>query len=165
MSILKAAAAPSATYIQDLKSGKKNVEEGTVVYSALAKPIDVSVEPVGPAFTAYLERKKANRSFEQELVYQRACDAAKHNERGAAEEDEMDENGEIESEDESPALKMLDPKEWKKQDHYAVLGLSKYRWAANNAQIKNACTLFSFLFACFYFEGKRRRKGANERMR
>lgn len=31
-----------------------------------------------------------------------------------------------------------DPKDWKNQDHYAVLGLSKYRWKATDEQIKKA---------------------------
>ncbi|KAJ7844393.1 hypothetical protein B0H14DRAFT_2776764 [Mycena olivaceomarginata] len=41
-----------------------------------------------------------------------------------------------ESEDE--ALLSLDPKEWKKQDQYRVLGLSHLRWNATPAQIKIA---------------------------
>ncbi|XP_060837160.1 dnaJ homolog subfamily C member 2 [Rhopalosiphum padi] len=35
-------------------------------------------------------------------------------------------------------LKTLDPKEWKDQDHYQVLGLSKLRYKATEAQIKTA---------------------------
>ncbi|KAG5653718.1 hypothetical protein H0H81_011124 [Sphagnurus paluster] len=35
-------------------------------------------------------------------------------------------------------LLALDPKEWKKQDHYAVLGLSKFRYLATAEQIKIA---------------------------
>jgi len=31
-----------------------------------------------------------------------------------------------------------DPKEWKKQDHYAVLGLGGLRYTANDEQIKVA---------------------------
>ncbi|KDQ54122.1 hypothetical protein JAAARDRAFT_135841, partial [Jaapia argillacea MUCL 33604] len=41
-------------------------------------------------------------------------------------------------EDETEELLFLDPKEWKKQDRYAVLGLSHLRYKANDAQIKIA---------------------------
>lgn len=34
------------------------------------------------------------------------------------------------------------PKEWKEQDHYKVLGLSKLRFQATPGQIKTACKLF-----------------------
>lgn len=33
---------------------------------------------------------------------------------------------------------LLDPKEWKKQDHYEVLGLSALRYKATDDQIKIA---------------------------
>ncbi|KAF4607845.1 hypothetical protein EYR40_000181 [Pleurotus pulmonarius] len=41
-------------------------------------------------------------------------------------------------EDESNELLSLDPKEWKKHDYYAVLGLSKLRFTASQDQIKIA---------------------------
>ncbi|KAG6837997.1 hypothetical protein H0H93_008391 [Arthromyces matolae] len=41
-------------------------------------------------------------------------------------------------EEETSDLLALDPKEWKKQDHYAVLGLSKFRYLATADQIKIA---------------------------
>lgn len=41
-------------------------------------------------------------------------------------------------EEETDELLNLDPKEWKKQDHYAVLGLSHLRYKATAAQIKIA---------------------------
>lgn len=36
-------------------------------------------------------------------------------------------------------LKDLDPKHWKEQDHYRVLGLSKRRSNATESEIKKAC--------------------------
>ena len=36
-------------------------------------------------------------------------------------------------------IKSLDPKEWKNQDHYRVLGLSKRRIDATESEIKKAC--------------------------
>ncbi|XP_050419896.1 dnaJ homolog subfamily C member 2 [Adelges cooleyi] len=43
-----------------------------------------------------------------------------------------------ESESDTIYLKTLDPKEWKDQDHYRVLGLSELRFKATEAQIKTA---------------------------
>jgi DnaJ family protein C protein 2 len=44
----------------------------------------------------------------------------------------------IGDEEEDPFLLSLDPKEWKKQDHYAVLGLSHLRYKATPQQIRVA---------------------------
>ena len=38
-------------------------------------------------------------------------------------------------------LKTLDPKDWKDQDHYRVLGLSKRRIDATDSEIKKSCKL------------------------
>lgn len=43
-------------------------------------------------------------------------------------------------EDDLDYLRSLDPKEWKDQDHYAVLGLKKLRHKATEDIIKRACT-------------------------
>jgi DnaJ family protein C protein 2 len=45
-------------------------------------------------------------------------------------------------EPESKELLLLDPKEWKKQDHYEVLGLSALRYKATDDQIKIARAFF-----------------------
>jgi DnaJ family protein C protein 2 len=42
------------------------------------------------------------------------------------------------SESEDPLMLQRDAKDWKGQDHYAVLGLSKYRYRATEDQIKRA---------------------------
>ncbi|KAG5644843.1 hypothetical protein DXG03_007571 [Asterophora parasitica] len=55
----------------------------------------------------------------------------------AAEGASEDDHG-VGDEEEPEDLLALDPKEWKKQDHYAVLGLSKFRYQATAAQIKIA---------------------------
>ena len=41
-------------------------------------------------------------------------------------------------------LKALDPKDWKHQDHYRVLGLSVRRFDASESEIKKAC-MFVYL--------------------
>jgi len=63
------------------------------------------------------EEQKRRRNLEQE-----------------ADEDDLGVGDEEETED----LLLLDPKEWKKQDHYAVLGLSHLRYRATPEQIKIA---------------------------
>ncbi|KAG6811120.1 hypothetical protein H0H92_008920 [Tricholoma furcatifolium] len=55
----------------------------------------------------------------------------------AAEGADEDDLG-VGDEEETKELLALDPKEWKKQDHYAVLGLSKFRYLASPEQIKIA---------------------------
>lgn len=51
-------------------------------------------------------------------------------------EDKLFNEGEF---DEEAYLKSLDPREWKKQDHYAVLGLRNKRIRATEDEIRRAC--------------------------
>ena len=50
----------------------------------------------------------------------------------------------------SKYLETLDPKEWKDQDHYKVLGLENLRYKATSHQIKKARMFSKFLnyFIC-----------------
>ena len=50
-----------------------------------------------------------------------------------------EESAETQFEDDLVYLRSLDPKEWKDQDHYAVLGITKYRHKATEDMIKRAC--------------------------
>ena len=54
-------------------------------------------------------------------------------------------------------LESLCPKEWKEQDHYRVLGLSKLRYRATPGQIKTACrfTLVLTIYSWEFQIGKR----------
>lgn len=54
--------------------------------------------------------------------------------------DEEEDLSQYEIEDDLEYLRSLDPKEWKDQDHYAVLGLRKLRHKATEDIIKRACT-------------------------
>lgn len=47
-------------------------------------------------------------------------------------------------EDDILYLRSLDPKEWKEQDHYAVLGIKDLRHRATEDVIKKACMLIIF---------------------
>ena len=96
--------------------------------AALSAPTNRSLEPVGPHFLAHARRKKHKRTFSEDERIQAATTAKKT---------EDDDAGEI-SEPEDPMMLQREAKDWKQQDHYAVLGLSKYRWRATEEQIKRA---------------------------
>ncbi|KAK4673881.1 Zuotin [Podospora pseudopauciseta] len=87
-----------------------------------------TLEPVGPYFLAHARRARHKRTFSED-------DRIQAQER--AKKVENDEDSEI-SEPEDPMMLARDAKDWKQQDHYKVLGLSKYRWKATEEQIKRA---------------------------
>ncbi|TAQ84070.1 hypothetical protein B7494_g7606 [Chlorociboria aeruginascens] len=87
-----------------------------------------SIEPVGPHFLAHARRARHQRTFSEDDRIQ-----AQENVKMV----EDDDSGEI-SETEDPMMLSRDAKDWKGQDHYAVLGLSKYRYKATEEQIKRA---------------------------
>ncbi|KAL2117722.1 hypothetical protein VTJ04DRAFT_7382 [Mycothermus thermophilus] len=87
-----------------------------------------ALEPVGPYFLAHARRTLHKRTFSEDDRI-RAQEQAK----------KVEENEESDiSEPEDPILLQRDAKDWKTQDHYKVLGLSKYRWRATEEQIKRA---------------------------
>ncbi|ORY87742.1 DnaJ domain-containing protein, partial [Protomyces lactucae-debilis] len=86
------------------------------------------LEPVGQYFLAHARRKRHGRTFSE--------DERIEAERNVKQVEEVEE--EEADEPESAELLKSDPKNWKQQDHYAVLGLSKYRYKATDAQIKKA---------------------------
>uniref|UniRef100_A0A8C2B831 DnaJ homolog subfamily C member 2 n=1 Tax=Cyprinus carpio TaxID=7962 RepID=A0A8C2B831_CYPCA len=97
----------------------------TARYDAVAASVQVQFEPVGRWFEAFLKRRSRNVSASfQELE-----------EEEELSEEEEDEELQLE---EYPMLKTLDPKDWKNQDHYAVLGLARVRYKATQKQIKAA---------------------------
>ncbi|KAF2971760.1 hypothetical protein GQX73_g1871 [Xylaria multiplex] len=87
-----------------------------------------TIEPVGPHFLAHARRARHKRTFSED-------DRIQAQER--AQKVEKDEESE-ESEAEDPMMLQREAKDWKSQDHYQVLGLSKYRWKATEDQIKRA---------------------------
>ncbi|KAF2843370.1 zuotin [Patellaria atrata CBS 101060] len=94
----------------------------------LSDPVQRNIEPVGPHFLAHARRKRHKRTFSEDDRIQ-----AQENVKKV----EDDDSGEI-SEPEDPLMLQRDAKDWKGQDHYAVLGLSKYRHRATEDQIKRA---------------------------
>ncbi|KAF3401983.1 Zuotin [Penicillium rolfsii] len=95
---------------------------------SLSAAVQRNIEPVGPHFLAHARRKRHARTFSEDERIQAQQNVKKT-------EDEEDEDI---SEDEDPMMLARDAKDWKAQDHYAVLGLSKYRWRATPEQIKRA---------------------------
>ncbi|KAM9312896.1 dnaJ homolog subfamily C member 2 [Gastrophryne carolinensis] len=90
-----------------------------------AASLQCQVEPVGRWFEAFIKRRNRNVSASfQEL----------EDEKESSEESDDDEF----QLEEFALLKTLDPKDWKNQDHYAVLGLGNLRYKATQRQIKAA---------------------------
>ncbi|KAI1259059.1 DnaJ domain-containing protein [Xylariaceae sp. FL1019] len=87
-----------------------------------------TIEPVGPHFLAHARRARHKRTFSED-------DRIQAQER--AQDVEKNEESE-ESEAEDPMMLQREAKDWKSQDHYQVLGLSKYRYKATEDQIKRA---------------------------
>ncbi|KFY23459.1 hypothetical protein V493_05846 [Pseudogymnoascus sp. VKM F-4281 (FW-2241)] len=94
----------------------------------LSRANDRSIEPVGPHFLAHARRARHKRTFSEDDRIQA---------QNSVKKVEDDDAGEI-SEPEDPSMLLRDAKDWKQQDHYAVLGLSKYRYKASEDQIKRA---------------------------
>ncbi|KAI1077778.1 DnaJ domain-containing protein [Whalleya microplaca] len=87
-----------------------------------------TIEPVGPHFLAHARRARHKRTFSEDDRIQ-AQEKAKNTEK--------DDDSDV-SEPEDPLMLQREAKDWKSQDHYQVLGLSKYRWRATEDQIKRA---------------------------
>ncbi|WWD20472.1 hypothetical protein CI109_104948 [Kwoniella shandongensis] len=99
-------------------------------------PSSLPLYPAGPSFISAARREILQRTFEQDDAEITASrEAAK-----AAQQDASDGNpfpGLGEEEEDSHVLAQ-DPKEWKKQDHYAVLGLGHLRYKASEDHIRVA---------------------------
>ncbi|XP_005377283.1 PREDICTED: dnaJ homolog subfamily C member 2 [Chinchilla lanigera] len=100
--------------------------QGTTVARALTSASALCpVEPVGRWFEAFVKRRNRNAS----ASFQELEDKKELSEESEDEELQLEE---------FPMLKTLDPKDWKNQDHYAVLGLGHVRYKATQRQIKAA---------------------------
>lgn len=99
-------------------------DDKTEVFAKISSLTKVKVEPVGRWFEALCLRKRHKHSLSQHSI------SSSSSSESEEEEDEV--------EDDTSLLLSLDPKDWKKQDHYAVLGLGKLRYKATDAQIKKA---------------------------
>ncbi|KAM7316014.1 hypothetical protein ACRRTK_024694 [Alexandromys fortis] len=100
--------------------------QGTAITRSLTSASALcQVEPVGRWFEAFVKRRNRNAS----TSFQELEDKKELSEESEDEELHLEE---------FPMLKTLDPKDWKNQDHYAVLGLGHLRHKATQRQIKAA---------------------------
>lgn len=101
-------------------------EDEVTVFGQLSVPIQVTVEPVGRFFEQIQIRYHHKHSHDHI-----DGEDADQSESGSSEDELPDDEDET-------LLFSLDPREWKKQDHYAVLGLGKLRINATSNMIKKA---------------------------
>lgn len=109
--------------------------------SSLSKTSSAHIYPAGPSYLSSARRQLLQRSFAEDdkhVKAQQDLDAA--NASAAGGEEQYPGLGE---EEESKEILASDPKEWKKQDHYEVLGLGNLRYKATDDHIKVARELYS----------------------
>ncbi|KAK3817348.1 MAG: DnaJ domain-containing protein [Benniella sp.] len=108
-------------------------DKTSAFHAKITTPTKASIQPVGRHFLAHARRHIHSRTFsEDEKVLEEAEAAAKA--AGNGEQDDAD----LGDEPEDPSMLRRDPKEWKDQDQYAVLGLSHLRYKATEDQIRRA---------------------------
>ncbi|KAK2158365.1 hypothetical protein LSH36_172g04007 [Paralvinella palmiformis] len=102
-------------------------EEGdtTQIFGKIPELVTVRYEPVGRWYEALCRRRLESNTLSHQST------------ESLEDEEEEVEVGE-EDADEELLLRSLDPKEWKQQDHYAVIGLRKLRQKATYDEIKRA---------------------------
>ncbi|CEH15233.1 Zuotin and related molecular chaperones (DnaJ superfamily), contains DNA-binding domains [Ceraceosorus bombacis] len=101
--------------------------------TSLSAPSTSTLLAAGPSYVSHVRRQVNQLTFEQDDLNEKA-----RLDELDAQGDEEEIVDDIGDEEESPRLLKSDPKEWKSQDHYAVLGLSALRYKATPAQIKLA---------------------------
>ncbi|KAF9098924.1 hypothetical protein BGX23_004738 [Mortierella sp. AD031] len=110
-----------------------SADKTSAFHAKVTAPVNAKIEPVGRHFLAHARRNIHSRTFsEDEKVVAEAEAAAKA--ASAAGQDDSD----LGDEPEDPAMLRRDPKDWKDQDQYAVLGLSALRYKATEDQIRRA---------------------------
>ena len=105
-----------------------------VGHAAVQVPVVRALEPVGPYFNAHARRIRHQRTLSQDESLERT----RLNALAQAIADANTHSNSQDEEDEDEALLRLDPREWKSQDHYRVLGLSKLRYRATDNDIQSA---------------------------
>lgn len=95
----------------------------------LSGSISLDAEPVGRWFRAWWWHRHHRNGAPSE--------GFSIAESGSQSDEEI-ESSTVEIEDDVDYLRSLDPKEWKDQDHYCVLGLKKLRFSATDEDIKRA---------------------------
>ncbi|OBZ90293.1 Zuotin [Choanephora cucurbitarum] len=104
-------------------------DQASAVHNTLTATTERLIEPVGRHFLAHARRKTNNRTFSEDERHQ-----AEEKANQVVEEETV----EFEYEDVDIDTVNQDPTQWKQQDNYAVLGLTKLRYKATEDQIKKA---------------------------
>ena len=103
-------------------------------------PKDGVLLPAGAAYLAHSRRVLQNISLKEDIEREESESRAKQSAQTS--KDNQDQGIglgiQLGDEEEDEDLLSRDPKDWKNQDHYAVLGLAKYRYKATDEQIKVA---------------------------
>ncbi|KAK9353551.1 DnaJ domain-containing protein [Lipomyces doorenjongii] len=87
-----------------------------------------AIEPVGPQYLSHARRALRGRTWSEDERIQAQINVKNVEEETVSEDEEP----------EDPVMLSRDPKDWKGQDHYKVLGLSRYRYRATDEQIRRA---------------------------
>ncbi|XP_063991118.1 dnaJ homolog subfamily C member 2 [Diachasmimorpha longicaudata] len=103
-------------------------EQGCTIFNTISRLRKINVELAGPVILhAITHTTRLKSRFERNSINSKTPEST---------DDENEEENLIE--DDLDYLRSLDPKEWKNQDHYAVLGLKKLRFEASEDMIKRA---------------------------
>lgn len=101
-------------------------DKSYIVSEKLSGIEELNVQPVGESLFGYIRRKKHKRTYSEDQQIESVL------------KEVVEETDDVESEEEPEMLFTLDPKDWKEQDHYLVLGISNLRYKATEEQIKKA---------------------------
>ncbi|KAF6009178.1 hypothetical protein HII12_003754 [Brettanomyces bruxellensis] len=99
--------------------------------SKFSEPLEAKVEPVGQYFLAHATRILQDRTWSE---YEQIKEKKAREEASKQKKDDGDEFEDVTD----PELLEHDPRDWKKCDLYAVLGLNKFRSRATRDQIDRA---------------------------
>ncbi|KAG0205307.1 hypothetical protein BGX28_003061 [Mortierella sp. GBA30] len=105
-------------------------------HGTISEPILERIEPVGPQYLAHARRKIFNRTFSEDEEHVARAEAEAAAAAQLAEDAENIHEFEIEPDHKDDLRR--DPKDWKTQDHYRMLGLGSIRWRATRGMIKKA---------------------------
>jgi DnaJ family protein C protein 2 len=97
---------------------------------------DRQVYPAGPSYVLYTTKELLQRSFAEHDEATSSARAAAAAARAANVEEVLFPG--LGEEEEATSLLASDPKAWKKQDHYAILGLGHLRYTASDEHVRIA---------------------------
>ncbi|KAF9152466.1 hypothetical protein BG015_005228 [Linnemannia schmuckeri] len=110
-----------------------SADKTSAFHAKITTPVNATIQPVGRHFLAHARRHIHSRTFSEDEKAINEAEAAAKAANGAAQDD-----SDLGDEPEDPAMLRRDPKDWKDQDQYAVLGLSALRYKATEDQIRRA---------------------------